>query len=551
MALTYNFNPFTGSLDLVDSFALASLSAVSPITYNSSSGEFGFDDTDDFTWTGTHIFTLSESPGFTLNGALSEAVQNAFNVVPSYTSPGGGSFNGLNFVPTFIGSGSMSTVNAILALPILSPYTGTATAVNGVNSSMVLSGGGTLTTVAHFTASVLSTGATIGTHIGLDLPNIAAGSTNYAIRTAGGGIQFGDTSFVAGAGFVKNDGSGNLSGNNSIDFASDTDVSVTSPITLTASDIGFDDTANFTWSGHHAFTGTFAFGSDGAGIDVTAHSDVSGYPVMRIAADNQNVIFGPDPLHLTFQDDRDTMAIVNRWSSTTQSRGLIVFAEYDGASNRSANLMGFNAFGHWESDADMTGSGTVMGGRMIARIYGDSPTIASAWGVDAWLQILSSTSGTVSEWVGFNHTALAIGSVAVLTDGYGGYFRGPAVTSGGVIGAYTGLRIGTGSNSSGTFTSQIGIQIDELSGATTNLEMLFADAGGAFFRDGDISISSKADGYLDLTADTGVRVNGELSVASDNKIYLEGAGSDTYLVYDSASSTIQFYVNGVYAGGFS
>lgn len=55
------------------------------------------------------------------------------------------------------------------------------------------------------------------------------------------------------AGFIKNDTSGVLSGGNAIDISADTNLTVTSPITLTGDDIGLDKTATYDWSGVHEF----------------------------------------------------------------------------------------------------------------------------------------------------------------------------------------------------------------------------------------------------------------------------------------------------------
>lgn len=58
--------------------------------------------------------------------------------------------------------------------------------------------------------------------------------------------------------FLKLDGSKNIVSSTAatIDISSETNLAVTSPITLTGDTVGFDATANFTWSGTHNFTGT-------------------------------------------------------------------------------------------------------------------------------------------------------------------------------------------------------------------------------------------------------------------------------------------------------
>lgn len=40
----------------------------------------------------------------------------------------------------------------------------------------------------------------------------------------------------------------------------------------------------------------------------------------------------------------------------------------------------------------------------------------------------------------------------------------------------------------------------------------------------------------------------ETGVLPDTRLYLEGSDGDTYIIYNSASSRIEFYVNGVLEG---
>lgn len=54
-------------------------------------------------------------------------------------------------------------------------------------------------------------------------------------------------------GFVKNDASGNLSGAHSIDISSETNLGVSSPITLTGDTVGFSFSTNNTWTGNNIF----------------------------------------------------------------------------------------------------------------------------------------------------------------------------------------------------------------------------------------------------------------------------------------------------------
>lgn len=71
------------------------------------------------------------------------------------------------------------------------------------------------------------------------------------------------------AGFVKNDASGILSGGNSIDISDDTNLAVSSPITLTGDTIGFDFSTNNVWAGTNEYQN-----------DVTFTSSVTGNPTL-------------------------------------------------------------------------------------------------------------------------------------------------------------------------------------------------------------------------------------------------------------------------------
>ena len=590
-----------------DARARASVSAASPITYNPSTGEFGFDDTGfiqsgdnislltndsgylttvdisadtnlavsspivltgdtlsfddtvDFTWTGTHTFQVSESPSFTINGTISETVQNVFNVVPTYASPGSGTFNGLNFVPTFSGSKSITSANLALALGIFSPYSGTATEVNGFNSSMVLAGGGTYETVRQFYGKTVASGATVETYIGLDLEDITAGSTNYAIRTGAGTVELGDiTNLLAG-------------------------LTVTGKTTL--------DTAT------------------------------------------ESTQIGPYPLHLAINNARDGAAVILNSSATTQKRAFLAFAEYDGSNGTSSgNLYGANLFAHVESQDDMTG--IVGGSRIVVRNYGDTNTLDHVHGQRVWYQFQGSGGSTVDEYIGFYSEPVDATGNTINTY-YDALLEGPA---GGTIGVRHGAHI---ASSAASPTTEVGLYVEDMadyaiqtgagavelgddtsvlgqlliangntpyttpytasiqsSAASTFLEIL-SNAGedtGMFFgvensnaviyswSGGDFIVYTgtsagsairrftiEGDGTfeigrnlspVDLTmhgtggdffwdsANAELELGGELSVPSDKKIYLEGTGSDTYLVYDSASTTIKFYVNGTYVGGF-
>lgn len=61
------------------------------------------------------------------------------------------------------------------------------------------------------------------------------------------------------AGFVKNTSTGLLSGGHSIDISGDTNLAVTSPITLTDDTIGFDFTTDNTWTGAQTYTSPVSY----------------------------------------------------------------------------------------------------------------------------------------------------------------------------------------------------------------------------------------------------------------------------------------------------
>lgn len=77
-----------------------------------------------------------------------------------------------------------------------------------------------------------------------------------------GGVEV--QSFTS-AGFVKNSAAGLLSGGNSIDISSDTNLSATAPLKLTGDQLSLDTSANITWTGIN----TFQRGTGNVVIDAT------------------------------------------------------------------------------------------------------------------------------------------------------------------------------------------------------------------------------------------------------------------------------------------
>lgn len=64
------------------------------------------------------------------------------------------------------------------------------------------------------------------------------------------------------AGFIKNDTSGVLSGGNVVDISADTNLAVTSPVTLTGDTLSFDFSTNNTWTGTNTFNDDVTIGNN-------------------------------------------------------------------------------------------------------------------------------------------------------------------------------------------------------------------------------------------------------------------------------------------------
>lgn len=137
------------------------------------------------------------------------------------------------------------------------------------------------------------------------------------------------------AGFVKNNSSGLLSGGNTIDISSDTNLSVTSPITLSGDTVGFDTGASFAWSaGHTWMSGLSTYASiNSSVVNFQTKTEVEGYDFEIIT----NAIGGIDPL--MFADVSVPQLFIGANSDDTGRGALVYIDATNGSSNDALNII--------------------------------------------------------------------------------------------------------------------------------------------------------------------------------------------------------------------
>lgn len=319
-----------------------------------------------------------------------------------------------------------------------------------------------------------------------------------------------------------------------IDISSNTNLAVSSPITLTGDTVGFDQTANFTWTGTHDFQNNFSWNTSGS----TSYLATLGNTGLASA------IVSPS-------GSSDSVSITKQTTTSTTTRGLLVQAEWAGTSTGSSQpVNGFNAFAYTATSATQPLTSTSAQGalrnRMVARhrATNAAATITRMAGLSAGT-ILDAGVGAVTDAASFIAEAESVGLATTLTNNYGLFTLSNAIT--------------------GTITNNYGIYVSELQAGTNRFEVFLEDAGRAYFRDASQYLYSSAASTLDDSAATtrNFRINGttemsitgtvvdiatnDLAIASGAKFYFEGSGGDTYAYYDSGSSSLKFYVNGALA----
>jgi len=145
---------------------------------------------------------------------------------------------------------------------------------------------------------------------------------------------------------------------------------------------------------------------------------------------------------------------------------------------------------------------------------------------------------------GANISAIHQGT-GTMDDAYGARFYIQNTSTGTITNSYT-TRLYKTANASGTVTNAYSLYVDEQTDVTNAYEAWFDGGGEIFFRDSTIHIGSLADGYLDLTADTGIRLNGNVGISTatpSTKLEVAGTASGRHLHAQTlltASGTISF-----------
>ena len=264
--------------------------------------------------------------------------------------------------------------------------------------------------------------------------------------------------------------------------------------------------------------------------------------------------FGATALNQTPVAGNDQVLITKTTTATSGTyRALIAEGSFSGSSASSAAIQGFNAFVYSSGSGNLTLStnGGGMRNRFVIQ-HGGSGTVTLANAMSTRITGTGSAVGTI-------------------TDAFGYHFEGGVPNASQTFTRSGGLWIRDGSGS-GTIGTYYGIRIDALTKGSVNMAMAIESTGKIYFNSttvvsGEYIYSSAAD-TLDVNANAtfnmrigttvvmsvdanSVDIVQDVNVTSGKKIYLEGAGSDSYIWYNSGSSQVEIYVNGTKAVGFA
>jgi len=316
------------------------------------------------------------------------------------------------------------------------------------------------------------------------------------------------------AGFVKNDASGVFSGGNSIDISDDTNLSATSPIVLTGDVLSWDFSVANTWTGEQTFD---------AGIQLNDNDIIS----LGTGDDASIVSDGTD---LTF----DTTGVLN-FGTNMQLTDATADVDFD-PDNIFETLGSFDRV-HLTCSFDTAGGAAEASLGFVTRAGGNVNNMYGAFG-------FSSTSGTFShsqgvrgvaglfniatDWTGTaNHFTAVLGQALI---------RANNTTIAAVCSCYraqASILINTdvtdfrmfyyvnpsvpGGVNAGNITTCYGYHAFEITDTEIQnaFEFFNEGAGGHYFRDAAINISSQTDGHMDLAADISIDLNSTIVISGD------------------------------------
>ena len=301
------------------------------------------------------------------------------------------------------------------------------------------------------------------------------------------------------AGFVKNTAGGVLSGGNSIDISNDTNLAVVSPVILTNDTISLSGLTGFGTSGQviktNATTNGLEWGDGGstipAGFDKNIQYNDSG------AFGGESSFTWDKTLNHLFIDGTatftnnlefahaDARKIEYYYDENRNASSLYTAIYYDYNVTCTANsdkaYRGHVGVARWKNTYDLTGDGEIVGVQASAQ-HRSSGTLANVKCFTAKNSGFETEAGT-----------------GTITDAYGFLAED----------WWSDLN---GTHGTGTITNLYGFYAQELTAGTNNYEVFIEGGGEIFFRDSAISIGSLNDGYLDLTADTQVRITGDTGI---------------------------------------
>lgn len=323
-------------------------------------------------------------------------------------------------------------------------------------------------------------------------------------------------------------GSDLLTAIGTIDISNDTNLAVSSPITLTGDTVGFDATANFTWTGTHDFQNNVTWNTSGS----TSYLATFGNTSLASA------IISP-----TGSSD---CVVANKQSTTNATtRAFTAQNEWNGSVTNSNPVNGFNAFAYTGTGATAALSSTSAQGalrnRMVVRhrATNAAATITRMVGLSGGA-IIDAGVAAVTDAVSLLAEAESVGLAATVTNNYGLLTLSNAIV--------------------GTITNNYGIYITELLAGTNRYEQFFEGSGGSFYRAAAQQIYSSASNTLDFDAGTtqNWRVGGttEMSLTStlltvNNKLLVTATESGSYPYLANITSSNATSYLGIFNSGSS
>lgn len=311
-----------------------------------------------------------------------------------------------------------------------------------------------------------------------------------------------------------------------IDISSNTNLAVTSPITLTGDTVGFNESVNFTWTGTHLFKDEvtieddvkFYIGDNSlAAGNVSVMMDASLTGSILVAPENSfggylqidsGIVLNPQGDFISGDSGHTTLGIfgaslsspiispsgasdslhVRKQSTGSGIRALSVQAEFVGSGTSfSSNINGFNSFAYDASGnlspMTATGNGGGLRNRSVVRKRG------------------TNAASIVTLMSGSSCGAIQDASTAVVTESRNLNIEAPNIGASATTTTWKGINVEAGTIS-GTATTAYQIFISELLHGTSRFELWLDGGSGLFLRESGNQISSPSSGVVQYDATT-------------------------------------------------